>query len=163
MSGYERGDIGRIIGMSDSIHAIRAKQFSKEKRTLGDIQPFLQLNSITQSNDVYCVMMSIFKKSKLKRSLVCPVDNANNYAKQVKQQLSIMTDSKSALDDVYNNLHDQYSDKEKDKDISSIMAILRRMLTTTTESGLLSKELVLWLIQASDDMDIDDSILDEIN
>jgi len=163
ISGYERGVIGRIIGMSDSIHAIRVNNFVKEKRTLGDIQPFLQLNSITQSNDVYCAMMSIFKKSKLKRTRICPVNNPNTYAKQVGQQVRIMSDSKSALDNVYTGLNEQHFANRNDKNTSSILAILRRMLTTITESGLLSTELVVWLNQASTEMDIDDIVLDEIN
>jgi HD domain len=163
ISGYERCMIGRIIGMSDSIHAIRVNKLEKDKRTLGDIQPYLQLNSATQSNDVYRAMMSIVKKSKLKPTRLCPVDKPTDYAKKIEQQVEIMSNNKKALDEVYNDLSKQYEMTGKNKHISTILAILRRMLSTTAESGLLSHDLLGWLHEMADTNNIDDHLLDELN
>jgi len=162
-SGFERGVMGRIIGMSDSIHAIRVNNFEKDKRTLGDIQPYLQLNSLTQSNEVYCATMSIIKSSKLKPTRVKSANTQTNYTKQIEQQVRIMIDNKTALNEVYIDLNNQYEAGRKDKNLSTILAILRRMLSTTAESGLLSEDLLSWLNEASETTDIEDDLLDELN
>lgn len=161
VSGFERCMIGRIIGMSDSIHAIRVNNFEKDKRTLGDIRPYLQLNSITQSEDVYRALVSIIKTSGLKRSRYCPNEKPSEYAKQIQQEISVVSANKAALNQVYGDLTEQYAQNNNDSNLSTILAILRRMLTTSAESGLLSDELIQWLDHITENNIEEDVILKE--
>ena len=55
------GIIGQIIGMADSLQAIRINQFEKIGRNLRDALPFLQMNPTTYSDSVYRAAVSVIK------------------------------------------------------------------------------------------------------
>ena len=156
---------GRIINMTDSIHSIRIKSFRDSNRTLGDIKPYLQLNSTTNGYDVYRAAISIIKKSDLQPLRVRPDSNNKNYAKNLGKQIEILRDAKVALDDIHANLSelgDRVS-KHDARQLSAIAAVTHRIRSTIHESGLLSSEIAMWLQEERDLSDIDDKVIDEFN
>lgn len=165
--GFERSMLGRIIAMSDSVHAIRVNNFEKEQRTLGDIKPYLQqLNSTTQGDDVSRAMISIIKKAKLNRTRLCPAPSSSSYARNLQQQVSIMARAKQIFDTTYSNLKDLCSNSNnnnKHQTLTTLKSIMYKMIATTNESGLLSTELVNWLAETGDSEDMDDTVLEELN
>jgi hypothetical protein len=171
-AGYPRalneehlGVAGKIINMTDSIHSIRVKSFSNSQRTLGDIKPYLQLNPTTNGYEVYRATMSIIKKSGLQpvrlKAENCPPD----YAKNLGRQIDILRDAKQALDDIHENLYELNDrlDQHDAKQLSAIVAITRRIRSTLDESGLLSCEIVEWLLKERDLTTINDDVMSEFN
>lgn len=154
---------GRIIGMTDSIHSIRAKTFQNTNRTLGDIRPFLQLNPETQGHEVYRATMAIIKKSGLKPVLFQPDYCPTKYAKLLGQKVSILGDAKESLDNIHQGFSEISANTDAKKEVTTILAITHRMRTTIHESGLLSRELADWLNQERATSDIDDAVLAELN
>ncbi len=76
-SGYPGGKteehldvLGQIIGIADSLLAIRLHQFSKHGRNLRDALPYLHMNSATHSSAVYNAMHALLLKSKLQPTRV---------------------------------------------------------------------------------------------
>lgn len=82
-SGYPAGKteeqldtLGQIIGMADSVLAIRLYQFSKHGRNFRDTQSYLHMNSATHSTSVYNAMHALLVKSKLQPTQVNTFDTA---------------------------------------------------------------------------------------
>jgi len=159
------GVSGRIISMTDSIHSIRVKSFKENQRTLGDIKPYLQLNSTTNGYDVYRATVSIIKKSGLEPTRIKPDGCQTEYAINLGRQIDILREAKEALDDIHENLF-ELSDRIKQDDVkqlSSMAATTYRIRTTIHESGLLSSEIAEWLQKERDMSDVDDEVMDEFN
>ncbi len=156
---------GRIINMTDSIHSIRIKSFENSQRTLGDIKPYLQLNSNTNGYDVFRAAMSIIKKSGLQPFRQGPDCCSIQYAKNLGKQIDILREAKTALDDIHDNLLElSYRiDQHNAKQLSALSAITCRIRSTIHESGLLSNEISEWLQQERDMSDVDDTVMDEFN
>lgn len=144
LSGMERGLLGRIIGMADGIHALHVKQ-KDNRRTLGDVIPYLQLNSNTQSTEVYRAVLSIIKKSELSPSIRLPKNSIQAYAQQLASEAEVMQKMKSALELMYSDMNNFLDSNLNDKYLTTLHAIINRMMTTLNESGLLSIELLHWL------------------
>lgn len=160
LSGKERALPGRILGMSDSIHAIYIKQ-DKSQRTLANAIPYLQLNSSTQSQQVYRVALSIIKNSRLKPVVFLPKDSIQLYAQYLSDKTEVMQKLKSSMEIMNKDMNNFLSDKNKDKHLTTLHAILNRMLHTFKESGLLSVELLNWMKSIA--IDGDESTLTVLN
>jgi len=156
---------GRIINMTDSIHSIRVKSFRDSQRTLGDIKPYLQLNSTTNGYDVYRATMSIIKKSGLQPARHMPDSCPTEYAKNLGRQVDILMEAKEALDDIHENLSELNDriDKHEVKQLSAMAATTGKIRTTIHESGLLSSEISEWLQKKRDLSDVDDGVMGELN
>ena len=159
------GTPGKIINMADSIQSIRAKSFTQNQRTLGDIKPYLQLNPTTNSHEVYRATMSIIKKSGLQPLKLRPESCPKDYAKNLGRQIDILIDAKVALDDIHENLLElgERIEQKDAKQISTLTAVTHRIRSTVYESGLLSSEISNWLYQHRDITNTDKSVLDEFN
>ncbi len=156
---------GRIIGMTDSIHSIRIKSFNDSQRTIGDIKPYLQLNSTTNGYDVYRATVAIIKKSGLQPLRLRPDSCPREYAKNLGKQIDILREAKEALDDIHENLLELGDRIEQfdAKQLSAFTAITHRIRTTIHESGLLSSEIAEWLKKEREVADIEDKVIDELN
>ncbi len=165
LSEGKLGIPGRIINMTDSIHSIRVKSFRNSQRTLGDIKPYLQLNSNTNGYDVYRATISIIKKSGLHPVRLKPDSCTKDYAKNLGKQINILMDAKQAIDDIHENLLELNDriDKNDVKQLSALAAITRRIRSTIQESGLLSNEIAEWLQKERDLCDVGEKIMDEFN
>ncbi len=163
LSGHERGLIGRIIGMSDSVHALYNK-FKNSGRSLGDILPYLQLNSITHSKDVYRAVLTVVKRAELKSTVMLPKPSVKKYAEFLSSESEVMRKNKVALEIMSNDLSDFWERNKKDRNLSTLRAILIRMLQNLKESGLLSDELGKYLQETAHSNDEDSlEILNEID
>ena len=83
-SGYPAGKaeesldiMGQVVGMADSMQAIRVNQFIKTGRNLRDAMPYLHMNASTHFLKVYRAMCSILHKSDLQPSRVNPFETFN--------------------------------------------------------------------------------------
>jgi hypothetical protein len=159
------GVAGKVINMTDSIHSIRVKSFSNSKRTLGDIKPYLQLNPTTNGYEVYRATMSIIKKSGLQPVRLKPDNCSPDYAKNLGRQIKILKEAKQALDDINENLLEltERLDKHEVKQLSAIVAVTCRIRSTLDESGLLSSEIVEWLLKERDLSAVDEEVMGEFN
>jgi HD-GYP domain-containing protein (c-di-GMP phosphodiesterase class II) len=159
------GIAGKIINMTDSIHSIRVKSFSNSQRTLGDIKPYLQLNPTTNGYEVYRATMSIIKKSGLQPVRLKAENYPPDYALNLGRQIDILREAKQAIDDIHENLlelNDRLNQQDE-KQLSAIEAITCRMSSTLDESGLLSCEIVEWLLKERDLTTVNDDIMGEFN
>ncbi len=156
---------GRIINMTDSIHSIRVKSFRNSQRTLGDIKPYLQLNSNTNGYEVFRATISIIKKSGLQPVSLKPDSCHKDYAKNLGKQIDILIDAKEAIDDIHENLLElgERIDKNDVKQLSALATITRRIRSTIQESGLLSSEIAEWLQKERDLHDVDEKVMGEFN
>jgi HD-GYP domain-containing protein (c-di-GMP phosphodiesterase class II) len=159
------GVAGKVINMTDSIHSIRVKSFSNSKRTMGDIKPYLQLNPTTNGYEVYRATMSIIKKSGLQPVRLKPDNCSPDYAKNLGRQIKILKEAKQALDDINENLLEltERLDKHEVKQLSAIVAVTCRIRSTLDESGLLSSEIVEWLLKERDLSAVDEEVMGEFN
>lgn len=64
--GTQLSTLGNIVGMADTLQAVRVKQFQQRGRNFMDARPYLQLNTGKHSNTVGEAMMAILKRSGLK-------------------------------------------------------------------------------------------------
>src|SRR3569832_1479836 len=57
--------LSKVLGMADSLQAIRVNRFAPHDRTLGDAVPYLQKNDTTHSDEVYRAMSAYLRRSGL--------------------------------------------------------------------------------------------------
>lgn len=73
--GEQLGLVGQIIGMADSLQAIRVNQFEKVGRNLRDALPFLHMNPAIYPDNVYRATVSVIKNIPVAEKPVNPFKN----------------------------------------------------------------------------------------
>ena len=137
------GLIGQIVGVADSIHAIRTKQFVRHGRNMVDLLPYLQMNAKTYFYDVYKALNSILKRSGLKMSMPQNAD-ISQFANNLYVRNQALSKAIGALQD--SNILDMSAEFSSNKD-HSLYKICMHVLTMSTESGLVREEMHEWLQQ----------------
>lgn len=153
-SGYPVGrteedldELGQIVGLADSIQAIRIQQFEKKGRNLRDLKPYLLLNTTTHFYPVFKATCQIIDRSELKPTLVDPEADIAALAKRllqrgqaVRQAVNILTQPR-----VYeiSAAHSDYSVGR------SLLKITSHVLVMTAQSGLVNQDLYGWLDRIS--------------
>jgi HD-GYP domain-containing protein (c-di-GMP phosphodiesterase class II) len=143
------GLIGQIVGVVDSIHAIRTKQFERHGRNMVDLLPYLQMNAKTYFYDVYKALDSILKYSGLKMTM------------PPKSDIALMADKSyirsQALSHAISALHDsnilEMADELTSNKDRSLYKISTHVLTMSNESGLVGGGMHEWLKQLASDPD----------
>lgn len=150
-SGYPIGKkeklsiIGQIIGISDSLQAIRINQFSKVGRTLRDTLPFLQVNPVIYSKPVYQAAFSVIKKLPRAEGSVNPLKTLDDLLQQVTIRAKKL--NKAFL--IISLLLHYSSDLDLLKDGKSMLHIIKPFDKMIRQSGLAEEHILKWLEHVS--------------
>ena len=155
------GLLGKVVGMADSVQAIRVNQFKKTGRTMRDLMPYLQMNDTTHSLPLYRVMMSILKKSGLEPSLVNSYGSVRAMSLYLRRRAVILLKIRELLQLFHANLMKHTADQKNSPTWVTLHALLKNVLTKTTSSGLEGEDILQWLDGCAQDDDV--SALRELN
>jgi len=151
------GKLGQIVGIVDSIYAIRTQQFTKHDRTMFDLMPYLQMNSNTYFYDVYKAVSNILKRTGLKMTQPKSAD-----IKTMADTLILRSSALSTAIDCMetNGVLDLASELSGNKG-QALFKQSRQVIKMTAQSGLVKNELQTWLKDLTKDPDT--SALAELN
>ncbi len=143
------GIIGQIVGVADSIYAIRTKQFERHGRNMFDLLPYLQMNAKTYFYDVYKALSSILKYSGLKMTLPTDIDIS-----QRADSLYVRSQALShAIDALQNSNIMDMSDQLSSNKGRSLYKVSTHVLSMSNESGLVGGDIHGWLKQLAKEPD----------
>jgi len=134
------GVAGQIMGIADSIQAIRVGQFSSCGRNLRDVMPYLHMNSRTHFPIVYEAVCSILARSGLQPSCVNPFGDIDDLvvhllARGERLQKAVALLQKLDIAGLGNaeNHH------------RKLLKIVKPVVSMITSSGLVASEVITWL------------------
>lgn len=136
--------LGKIIGMADSIQAIRVNQFEKRGRNLRDALPYLQMNDTTHSTDVYRAMCRILSGSQLKSSTYNPREEIiDALAAHLRRRSRALQEIHTELNQFMEAVDEEACSKSPS--YRSLAIIVNHILNRLESSGLTSDGLLEWL------------------
>jgi HD-GYP domain-containing protein (c-di-GMP phosphodiesterase class II) len=135
------GTLGQVVGMADSLQAIRVKQFEQVGRRLFDARPYLQLNAHTYSYPVFQAMDAILRKSGGEATTVNPYGNYENLVGSLDGRARCLQRIVGDLDGVVDDLR-ACANRARGKDLLRALEHVRAMILS---SGMLREELLSWL------------------
>ena len=138
--------LGQIVGLADSLQAIRVNQFERCGRNLRDALPYLQLNSTTHFYTVYQAISSILKKSGLKPTVHNAFGSISALANHLLNRAASLRDIVAELAGLL-ELLPTFENKSRGK---SLCKVVNSVLTMITSSGLAREELASWLNSLQD-------------
>ena len=156
-SGTQLSILGNIIGLVDTLQALRMKQFAKRGRNLMDARPYLQLNVAKHSVPVYETMMRILKKSGLQMTRSQGEELAI-VAGRLQNQLVTLQKVLPVLEQLV-KLSSELPKLNKQGRSSSVVAT--NVLDMIQRSGLNQNELIDWARGVENDPQ--ESDVEEIN
>jgi len=147
-SGYPAGKteeqldvLGQIIGIADSVLAIRLHQFAKHGRNFRDALPYLHMNSATHSSAVYNAMHALLSKSKLQPTQVntfqtpsALVDHLVACGNQLKNVVTLLEE-----------LQDLALLSGAGVEAKRLYKVTQPVVRMISSSGLLREEILSWL------------------
>lgn len=154
-SGYPMGKkdqlsiIGQIIGMADSIQAIRINQFSKVGRSLRDAIPFIQMNPEIYPKQVYRAAFSVIKKTPEQKSSVNPLKNID----ELVQHLAVRGEKLGNAALIIRVLLHMSNDLSLLKDGNTMLNIIEPFDKMLRQSGLVEPHIKIWLEHVKDSAD----------
>ncbi len=147
-SGYPSGKIeeqldvlGQIIGMADSVLAIRLHQFSKHGRNFRDALPYLQMNTAAHSTGVCNAMHALLIQSKL------PLTRMNTFktTNELIEHLSVRGQQLKNIVALFDELLDPALFGRADAEAQRLYKVTQPVMHIISSSGLLSEEILSWL------------------
>ena len=159
-SGYPAGKtdekltvLGQIVGIADSIQAIRINQFEKNGRNLRDLLPYLQMNSKTHFYEVYEATSGILRVSGLKPTAL-PLDgDVASFAQTLHGRCQALKDAVEIL--MQRQILALAQRISEGRGGQAMFKVTDHILMMTAQSGLLSDDLFSWLTGL--DIALDDS------
>ena len=151
------GVLGQIIGIADSIYAIRTQQFTKYNRNMFDLMPYLQMNANTYFYDVYKAVSTILKRTGLKMTLPNSSD--------IKSMANTTLLRSEALSHAINFMQTEnvtgLANELPGNKGKALFKLSSQVIKSTSESGLVKDELHTWLRGLSHDPDV--NAINELN
>lgn len=140
-SERELGVLGQIVGLADSMQAIRIKQFQPAGRNLYDALPYLRLNAYTHSYAVFRAMDSLIKRADLRPSGVNPYGDFDLLVMRLQGRGKALQRIVTELDAIHQELT-EVADTERAEDLLKSLDHARAMMDS---SGLVRDELFEWM------------------
>ena len=147
-SGYPMGKkaeklgiIGQLIGMADSLQAIRINQFEKVGRNLHDTIPFLQMNPAIHSEPVYRAAISAIKKMPNTTTSVNPFQNTD----ELTQHLITRSENLGSASLIIGLLLHLSNDLDLRKAGKEMLHIITPFDKMVRQSGLVEDHIMKWL------------------
>jgi response regulator RpfG family c-di-GMP phosphodiesterase len=162
-SGYPVGKteeqlevMGQIVGMADSMQAIRVNQFTKCGRNLRDAMPYLHMNSNTHFLIVYRAMCSILQKSELPPTGNNPFGDSNALVSHLLIRGKKLKNAVVLLDQVL----ELSQFMKPGTSINKLVKVTQPVVSMIRTSGLVRDEIIQWLetLQSQPDS----SVLDDL-
>ncbi len=141
--------LGQIVGLADSLQAIRVNQFEACGRNLRDALPYLQLNATTHFYTVYQAISSILKKSGLDATVHNTHGSISAMASHLLNRAELLRRITVELAGLL-ELLPVFDNKSRGK---SLCKVVNSVLTMITTSGLAREELASWLKSIQDSPD----------
>jgi HD-GYP domain-containing protein (c-di-GMP phosphodiesterase class II) len=133
--------LGLVVGLADSLQAIRVKQFQSVGRNLFDAMPYLYMNSHTYSYPVFRAISSILKRSGLSASDVNPYGNDGELLERLRGRGQALHNIVEEIDTLVNEL-ENLSRTRRGQDLLKSLSQVRSMIIS---SGVVRPELLSWL------------------
>ncbi len=134
------GVAGQVVGIADSIQAIRMGQFSSCGRNLRDVMPYLHMNSRTHFPAVYETVCSILARSGLHPSCANPFGDIDDLVghllargKKLRKAVALLQKLDIAGLGNAENHH------------GKLLKIVKPVVSMITSSGLVASEVIAWL------------------
>lgn len=146
-SGYPIGKkdqlsiIGQIIGMADTLQAIRINQFSKIGRNLRDAIPFIQMNPEIYPKQVYRAAFAVITKIPEHKAPINPFKNIDELA----QHLTVRGEKLGNAALIIRVLLHMSSDLSLLKDGKTMLHIIEPFDKMVRQSGLVEAHIQIWL------------------
>lgn len=152
LHGDELSQLGLIVGLSDTLQALRFKQFAKARRCLFDAIAYLQMNGASHSTAVANVAIMLLRSSGLKTTCLNPCATVSEYAFQILTRAQNLLSQIGYLDQILKTLH-TLPLKGQGRIMMDGALQVQAMIVS---SGLARDELIQWLqsLQGQDDQDI---------
>lgn len=155
--GAELSRLGLIVGLADSLNAVRCNQFSNVGRNLYDAIPYLQMNAALHGIEVSNAAVTLLRDSGLQTTRLNPCATVAEFAFRLMGRARMLLQQIGYLDQILDALSILPLDAQGIiliKGASQVQAMI-------VSSGLTRGELITWLesMQGEDDA----SILAELN
>lgn len=166
-SGYPVGKtdenlniMGQIIGISDSMLAIRLNRFENQKRNIKDIMSYLHMNSETHFRSVSDTMCYILKESGLSKTQVNLCGTTSDLAKNLKHRGAKLKNTVVLLEKIL-----VFSERTKNcsncSNCNKATKVTQPVLSMIRSSGLVLDDIFQWLDTVKDDI-ADEGTVDDI-
>lgn len=140
-TGEQLDIMGQIIGMADSIEALRVNDFSRCGRNLRDLVPYLHMNKHTHSVNVYNSVCSILQKSGLRPSNVNPLGDMKALASHLKARGKRLQQAVELLDKVL----ELCALEKRANYYCKLTRVAQPVAFMLKSSGLVESEILDWL------------------
>lgn len=136
---------GQILGMADSIQAIRINRFEGNGRNMRDLLPYLHMNSNKHFVEVYKATCKIIMECDLPTTLGHGYPDIGAFAQRMLENIDTLENAVVVL-----GLVRDLAEEEPDSPCCKrFYLVVNPVLTLIASSGLVRTELVLWLKRLS--------------
>ncbi|HLA75327.1 MAG TPA: HD domain-containing phosphohydrolase [Gammaproteobacteria bacterium] len=135
------GLLGQILSMADALCSIRFKRFGTTGNHLGDVQPFLLMNSSCYQRSVYDAVCSVLRKAGLQRTSINPYGDQQTLLRQLVQRakdIQHIVPGLNRLVTLLQSLKLGTHTKELTRLVSQTHNIIH-------SSGIINEEIISWL------------------
>ncbi len=149
--------LGLVVGLADTLQAMRFKQFAKVGRGLADAVPYLQMNGGNHGKAIANAAINLLRNSGLTTTRLNPCSSVSNYAYQITRRAENVLKQIGYLDQILKTLQIlPLGERSK-----ALIDAATQVQTMIVSSGLTRDELLQWLqsLQGQED----DEILAELN
>lgn len=136
------GPLGMVVGLADSLQAIRVKQFAPVGRNLFDAMPYLYMNAHTYSYAAFRAISGLLKRSGLSASSINPYGSHAELLERLRNRNQALRNIVDELDTMVGELENA-SVTRRGQDL---LRSLQRVRATISSSGLVRPELLEWLL-----------------
>lgn len=133
--------LGQIVGIADSVQAIRVRQFERLGRNLYDALPYLNLNAYTHTYAVFRATVSALKRSGLVPTVADPYGGIAAMAQRLRARGGTLQEAVGCLQAMLDQL-ENIQTRARGK---HVLRSARRVQTMMISSGLIRDELLGWL------------------
>lgn len=155
-SGYPLGKtkkqlglIGQVIGMADSLQAIRIKKFEEIGRNLRDAIPFLQMNPAIYTEKIYRATVSIIKKIPLPNKSAHSFEDINTLISHLIERGEKLNNA-SLLIRLLLHLSNQL---ESNNNAQAMLHVIAPFFKMIKQSGLVEDHILIWLQHIKESQD----------
>ena len=147
-SGYPTGRtegrlglLGQVLGMADSLQAIRVNQFAEHGLNLVNALPYLQMNNTTHGHDVYEAVSTAIKRSGVAPTAYPATGEAGKFAQNLLHRGTGLAAVVAPLDRLYALI----AELDLRGKLDCLFRMADRVRSMLASSGLLHEELTQWL------------------
>jgi len=150
---------GQIIGIADTVTAIRFKKFGRSGRNLRDTFHFILMGKNSFNTDVTKALTNILTKSGIKKSTINPFDTLNQLISHLYVRAAAMNGSIYMLEKLPDLL--VFFDKGPKK--KELGLAVKKIQTIIDQSGILDEAMLSWLNNMEKNFDENKVNLEELS